>query len=161
MSNTTPKPIAWCWQDKATLRKIRENVENYGSALAVYCALTVVASDKESEVFETTHDWLAQLSGFKWRTVLERLKDLHRLGVVEITTPKLKRPSTYRLIRSVLNSERSATNAARSAKFEARPMQSSEEKKNRSTPDSASQGKKSIREMFQEELAKQHPANQQ
>ncbi|MHC1767931.1 MAG: hypothetical protein AB9869_27270 [Verrucomicrobiia bacterium] len=122
-----PKPIAWCWQDKAALRKIREHVENYGSALAVYCALTVVASDKQSEVFETTHDWLAHLSGFGWRTVLERLKDLQKLGILEITTPKLKRPSTYRLVRPALSAARPATNAERSAKIGPLSLQSSEE----------------------------------
>jgi hypothetical protein len=143
------KRPAFCWQDKATLRRIRENCENYSSALAVYVALTVVASDQESDTFQTTHDWLGQLSGFGWRTVLERLKDLQRIGVVQISTPKLKIPSTYRLCRPAMVAQRSATNAERSAKIGPLPMQSSEEIEEKTLPSASNSGLKAL---WQEEM---------
>ncbi len=155
--------IAFCWQEKATLRKIREQIPNYGSALAVYQALTVVASDKESNEFQTTQEWLAQLAGFGWRTVLERLKDLQHIGVVEINTPRLRGPSTYRLCRSALFAGRPAIIAERSAKIEARPLQTSEEKeeKKEDSP-SAEDGKARpvsftpcLKELHQQKLAEE------
>lgn len=80
------------------MRRIREQCEDPASAIGVYVALTVVASDAESEEFTTTHQWLAALSGFSPRTIRNRLPDLARLGVVAINTPPLRAPSTYRLL---------------------------------------------------------------
>jgi hypothetical protein len=96
MSTTKQAPFAWA--DKRVLRKIREGVEDYGSALAVYHALTVVASDNQSEEFQTTQAWLGTLAGLSPRTVQSRVKELARLKVVEISTPALRAPSTYRLL---------------------------------------------------------------
>ncbi|NLH83999.1 MAG: hypothetical protein GX450_01055 [Verrucomicrobia bacterium] len=96
---STPKsrqPFAW--QDKNILRRIREEVEDYGTAISVYVALCFVASDKEADQFTTTHEWLAQLSGASARTVRRRLTDLQRIKAVEITTPPMRAPSTYRLL---------------------------------------------------------------
>ena len=94
-----PSPQApFAWQDKRVLRRIRETCPEYPSALAVYLALTVVASDKQSEEFTTTHQWLAQLSGFSPRTVQSRVHDLAAAGVIAVTTPPLKAPSTFRLL---------------------------------------------------------------
>jgi hypothetical protein len=93
---TVNEPFAW--QDKRLLRRIRESVEDYGSAIAVYVALTVAASDKASEEFQTTHQWLSTLSGFGERTVRSRLRDLVEIGAVHITTPALRGPCTYRLL---------------------------------------------------------------
>jgi len=67
------------------------------SALGVYCVLTEVASDKGSEEFQTTHAWIARMSGLGIRTVQQRLKELCEIGLVEIQTPDLRAPSTYRL----------------------------------------------------------------
>lgn len=88
----------FAWQDKRVLRIIREQAEEYSSAVGVYVALTVAASDLEKTEFQTTHAWLAQLSGLGERTVKRRIADLKRIGVISVTTPRLKAPCTYRLL---------------------------------------------------------------
>ena len=98
-SSGTNPPFAW--QDKRVLRKIRDSFDSantIASALGTYNALTVVASDKQVEEFQTTHAWLAGLSGFSERTVRDRVADLARLGIVAVSTPALRAPSTYRLL---------------------------------------------------------------
>jgi hypothetical protein len=92
------KCVPFAWQEKAVLRMIRENCNDIASALGVYSALTIIASDKKSASFETTHQWLASMSGFSPATVKRRLRDLERLGLVEIHTPRLKQPSQFRLL---------------------------------------------------------------
>lgn len=92
--------VAFAWQDKAALRKIRESIRDYDSALGVYLALTVAASDAQNDEFTTTHKWLAGLSGFSERTVRDRLHDLREIGLVGIVTPKLRSPCTYKLLPS-------------------------------------------------------------
>jgi len=88
----------FAWQDKRVLRQIRERIEDYGTALAVYAALSIVASDNQTERFPTTHQWLSQLSGFSVATVKRRLEDLQRIGAVHIVTPKFKAPAKYTLL---------------------------------------------------------------
>ena len=91
----------WCWQSKPALRHIRETFDsthNVNSAIVVYVALTEVASDKESAIFQTTHGYLAQKSGTSVATVQRRLKVLEEIGVVKIHTPKLRLPCTYTLL---------------------------------------------------------------
>ena len=98
-SPSTEKPFAW--QSKAALRKIRDSFDAekiVASALGVYYALTEIASDKETEIFQTTHAYIAQKSGLSPRTVQTRLVGLAEIGLVEISTPALKAPSTYRLL---------------------------------------------------------------
>ena len=90
--------VPFSWQDKRMLRRISEQIEDYGSALAIYNALTVAASDKQADEFQTTHAWLSKWSGFGTRTVGARLADLKRIGVIDFTTPKLKAPCVYRLL---------------------------------------------------------------
>lgn len=102
-----PKPLrkssgtAWCWQDKAVLRRIREAFDatnDVASALATYTALTEIASDRQREDFVTTHAWIARASGLSVRTVQARLAVLSEIGLVEVITPSLRAPSTYRLL---------------------------------------------------------------
>lgn len=91
----------FAWADKRVLRKIRESFDSantIASALGTYSALTVVASDKQAEEFQTTHAWLASLSGFSERTVRERVADLARLGLISVATPALRAPSAYKLL---------------------------------------------------------------
>jgi hypothetical protein len=91
----------FCWQHKAALRKIRKAFDaekTVASALAVYLALTEIASDSEAEFFQTTHAWISQKSGVSPRTVQDRLNGLAEISVVKIITPALKSPSTYRLL---------------------------------------------------------------
>lgn len=90
------EPFAWC--SKLMLRRIREQIEEYSSALSVYVALCWVASDKERDEFVTTHGYLAQLSGCSEKTVRRRLADLTNAKVVQIETPAMKAPCTYRLL---------------------------------------------------------------
>jgi DNA-binding Lrp family transcriptional regulator len=91
----------FCWQHKPALRKIREAFDaekTVTTALAVYLALTEIASDEESEKFQTTHSWISQKSGVSPRTVQTRLNQLKEIRVIDIFTPALKSPSIYRLI---------------------------------------------------------------
>jgi len=91
----------FCWQHKAALKKIRESFDAekaVASAIGTYAALTEIASDEQMEVFTTTHAWIAQKSGLSPRTVQDRLAGLAEIGLVEISTPIMKAPSTYRLL---------------------------------------------------------------
>lgn len=91
----------FCWQPKAALRKIRESFDaekTVASAIGTYGALTEIASDMQTEIFTTTHGWIAQKSGLSPRTVQARLAGLVEIGLVEISTPILKAPSTYKLL---------------------------------------------------------------
>ena len=61
------KGVPFCWQSKAVRRAIREAFDathNVASALAVYDALTEIASDEESETFATTHAWIQRMRSF-------------------------------------------------------------------------------------------------
>ncbi|PTX96567.1 hypothetical protein [Opitutus sp. ER46] len=91
----------WCWQSKGARRIIRDAFDatnNVATALAVYDALTEIASDKQAESFETTHAWIQRLSGVGVSTIKRHLRVMADLGLVEINTPALRAPSTYRLL---------------------------------------------------------------
>jgi len=91
----------FCWQHKSALRLIRESFDadkTVASTLAVYHGLTEIASDKSSEIFQTTHAWIALMSGVSIRTVESRLADLVGIGLIHISTPALKTPSTYTML---------------------------------------------------------------
>jgi len=95
------KQEPFCWQSKAALRLIREAFDGENtvpSALAIYVALTEIASDKQSETFQTTHSWIAALSGWSSRTVRARLKALQEIKLIEIITPDPRFANTYRLL---------------------------------------------------------------
>lgn len=96
-----PKTQPFCYQYKAPRRFIRTSLDatnDVASGLGVYDALTEIASDAGSEEFQTTIAWIASMSGFSKRTVQSRLADLEQLKLVEIRTPPLRAPSTYRLL---------------------------------------------------------------
>ncbi|MHC1763590.1 MAG: hypothetical protein AB9869_04680 [Verrucomicrobiia bacterium] len=115
MSNPTPKPIAWCWQDKASLRRIRDAFDRTNdvcSALAVYLALTEISSDSNAPEFQTTHAWIARMAGVSVSTVQRRIKVLVDIGLLEVKTPDLRAPSTYKLL-SFGNGARTLRNGAR------------------------------------------------
>jgi DNA-binding Lrp family transcriptional regulator len=107
------------------IREAFDADKTVASALAVYLALTEIASDEESEVFTTTHAWIAQKCGVSPRTVQDRLNELAEIGLVEIHTPALKSPSTFRL----LSVAQPLPNARQRKQIEALP--SSEEQKNK------------------------------
>src|SRR5690242_17651712 len=100
---STTRGIAWCWADKAALRKIRDAFDASNevcSALSVYLALCEISSDTNAPEFTTTHAWVARLSGASVSTVKKRLRVLAQIGLLEITTPSLRAPSTYKLLPS-------------------------------------------------------------
>ena len=98
-SPSQEKPFAW--QSKPVLRKIRESFDaekTVASALLVYFALTEIASDNKDDTFQTTHAYIAQKSGLSPRTVQARLSGLVEIGLLEVSTPQLRAPATYRLL---------------------------------------------------------------
>jgi len=91
----------WCWQSKAALRRIREAFDasnNVATALAVYGALCEIASDSGADEFTTTHAWIRQISGASVRTIQGHLKVFAELGLVSVSTARLRAPSRYRLL---------------------------------------------------------------
>ncbi len=98
---STAGAVPWAWQDKRVLRKIRKAFDSQNavaSALAVYHALTEIASDEAVDEFTTTVPHVAHRAGLSPRTTGKRIADLARLGVLAVQTPKLKAPSTYALL---------------------------------------------------------------
>jgi hypothetical protein len=92
---------AFCWVQKTVLRRIREAFDSSGdaaSAQCVYLALAEIASDFQKDEFQATHGYIVQKSGLGRRTVQYRLKELSEIGLISISTPKLKTACTYRLI---------------------------------------------------------------
>lgn len=115
----------WCWQSKAALRRIQECLDGentVSSGLAVYVALTQIASDEQSSEFRTTHAHISKLSGVKDRTVRKRLDALVDIGLIQIETPELRAPCTYRLLPFGINCRTFGNGCVR------HPMPTSEEK---------------------------------
>lgn len=95
------KSASFFWLAKPATRKIREAFDatnDVSSALGVYAALCEIASDSGSEQFQTTHSWIQRISGWSVRTIQARLKALNEIGLVDIHTPDLRAPSTYKLL---------------------------------------------------------------
>lgn len=91
----------FCWQSKAARRAIRDAFDasnNVTTALAVYDALSEVASDERSETFTTAHAWIARLSGVSVRTIQSHLRVFETLGLIHVEVPALRAPGTYRLL---------------------------------------------------------------
>jgi hypothetical protein len=93
----------WFWITKAAVEKIREDCEDTRSTLGIYVALCEIASDERSESFIASMDKIAAKSCLTRRTVIDRLKDLERIGVIRIyrsaTTANFRVPSQYTLLR--------------------------------------------------------------
>ena len=83
MSATVP----WCWQHRPTLQLIRDKVPDIASGLAVYVALTELASESKSNPFKATQNAIAARCGLSVRTVAPRLIDLEAAGVIRRTAP--------------------------------------------------------------------------
>jgi hypothetical protein len=125
----------FCWQAKAALRMIREKCPEPASALGVYLALSVADSDAGGTgQFVTTHKWLASLSGLSTRTIWARLRDLQAVGLISVTTPALKAPSTFRLLPFGNNCGTSRNGCRAFRNGEAPPLRTSEEKKETKPP---------------------------
>jgi hypothetical protein len=91
--------VAFAWQDKKALDAIRNGFDGSSlgmAALAVYVALTELASDNESQSFVETLGRISEKSGASVATVKRVLPVLEMLRVVEIVRhPGLRLPSTY------------------------------------------------------------------
>lgn len=71
------------WAHKATIRRIRKEVEDVPTALAVYSCLCELASDAQrNEGVTVTQDYLAGMVGLTRKTVGKRLADLERIGAI-------------------------------------------------------------------------------
>jgi len=125
-----PDGVAFCWQPKTALHHIRESLEavnGVSSGIAVYVALTEVASDRRSGVFQATHAHLAARSGLSVRTVQHRIKNLSDLGLIRYTVPSLKSPATYELLpqsdkQPLPNVEKQAPNDANQLRSDKQPL---------------------------------------
>ena len=96
---TTDGPF--CWQSKDVRRRIREAFDasnNVATALAVYDALTEISSDERSETFDTTHAWIQRMSGVGITTIKNHLGVFSELGLLQVSTPSIRAPSTYTLL---------------------------------------------------------------
>lgn len=79
----------FCWQAKAILKSILEAFEQdrgakASSAVAVYCALTHIASDCGQETFETTVGNIGKYAGLSSSMVHRILSQFESLGIVHI-----------------------------------------------------------------------------
>lgn len=93
----------WCWQSKTARRLIRERFgqdPSLGLVLAIYDALTEIASDQGTEEPTTTHAWISHISGFSIPTIKRRMDELEKEGFVRTVrnTAGGKGPSTYHLL---------------------------------------------------------------
>ncbi len=131
-SPRSTKDGPWCWQSKAARRRIREAFDatnNVASALSVYDALCEIASDEGREQFTTTHAWIQRISGVSVSTIKKHLMVLSEVGLISVTTPPLRAPSTYVLLSfasdcpSFANGELALANSSQSG-----PLATSEER---------------------------------
>ena len=93
---------AWCWQSKEIRKAIRvqagDNHTLKRDALAVYCALTEIASDKQSSTFNVTHAILFDRSGVSVAQIKLVLNFLRAHHFVSWVTSDMGGPCTYTLL---------------------------------------------------------------
>lgn len=90
------------WEGKPARRRIREACDATNDALAaqgVYAALAEIASDEQSEIFSATHAKIAMVAGASVRTVQKHIRTLSEIGLLQVSTPVLRAPSTYRMLK--------------------------------------------------------------
>ena len=85
----------FCWQSKAVLRMFITHYDNapkskLTSALALYTILTFIASNQESDKFQTSASLLCAFSGLSRPTVFNFFKDFEALGILEIQRHRVK-----------------------------------------------------------------------
>lgn len=97
----SPKDGPYCWQSKAARRRIRDAFDatnDVAFALAVYDALTEIASDEQKETFSAAHAWIARISGVSVSKIQRILKAFVDVGLISKSTPTLRAPSTYAML---------------------------------------------------------------
>ncbi|MGD0815014.1 MAG: hypothetical protein ABSA83_15525 [Verrucomicrobiota bacterium] len=100
LRNCKEKP-GWCWQDKDARELIRrkfDGSDSKASALALYDAFTEIASDMQSERFQTTHDWISSKSGCSVATIKRLLPELVNLVLTIEEPPGPRGPKIYSLL---------------------------------------------------------------
>jgi len=92
MNDRNIKDGHFCWQSKEVLFRIGRDLEpgSATSAKMVYVALSWIASNEGSETFKTPIGYIAHLASLDRRTVMRRLPDLERLGLVSIERRKIE-----------------------------------------------------------------------
>ena len=91
----------YCWQSKTVRKSIRDDYDgdHFGTAvLAVYDALTEIASDEQSETFTTLQSHIAKKACLGVTTVKKALPELRRLATISYATPKLRGAITFTLL---------------------------------------------------------------
>lgn len=89
----------WLWLSKAGMDMIQRKTTKPGTALLVYVALSRLASDHRADTFTVSHACIAGLTGLSARTVQRQLDELQREGLIDVETPALRAPCTYRLLK--------------------------------------------------------------
>jgi len=100
---SAPSPAAgptvpYAWVDKRMVARIMKESSNRSSAVTAYLALAITASDKKLGTFTATHAAIGDACGLPVRTLQRVLPELVRVGAITMSTPRLKAPSTYKLI---------------------------------------------------------------
>jgi hypothetical protein len=97
----------YCWQEKRILRTIRDVFEKRtglkSSAIALYTALTEIASDYQSDTFTVNQTTIGNRAGLTDRTLRKILPIFQTLGVVTVKrnyVDGLERQTTYCLHRA-------------------------------------------------------------
>ena len=82
---------AWCWQDKAVMRIIRENFsgKKLTTAVAIYQSFTELASNNECDIFNAYYSQISKLAGKSVSTIKIYCKDFIRLRLIEKKNRKL------------------------------------------------------------------------
>ena len=102
MSERDINDSPWCWQSKEICRAIREAAGDAHTmrrdSLAVYRALSELASDKQASVFPATHAMIFDQSGVSVPQIKRALNFLRGNHFVDWTTPQLRGPCVYVLL---------------------------------------------------------------
>jgi hypothetical protein len=142
--STTPEP-PYCWQNKEARRLIRNKLDgdtHQKIALAVYDALTEIASNETRSTFTASQPHIGDLAGgYEVRSIQRVLPLLRELGVIHYVTPtgKLRGPLTYSIL-SVATSSRIDTT-------EASPPIESHSRSNKETTTEVTTEKKGMQEI--------------
>jgi len=105
MTTRQIKAGPFCWQAKAEMRRIADACDgrtDRALVIAIYVALTWLASDSQSESFTESKARIAERAGTSYRKAADVLAFLGRIGVVTITENILEGskehgPNTYTL----------------------------------------------------------------
>jgi len=101
------KTAPFAWQHKDALRMIRDHFEDRNGhsafALAIYLALSELASDTQSATFTQPISKIAQRAGASYRTTADTLNRLESLKLIHVQRNKVpgtkeNAPSTYTML---------------------------------------------------------------